>query len=138
MKKLLIVAAVAIIATAGFYGKNEKKENGIVHDTIIEDVGTALAEQAVIEIEETFKNQVDDFWKSNDFSQMVGWTEEEKQQLTNALQDYVSEYEWDTKELVKLKEKVTKLLNDSEFLETLKGITKEELDAKLADLLSGQ
>ena len=140
MKKLFIVAAVAIVAMAGFYGKNanEEKELAVIQDTIIEDVGTALAQQAVTELEETFKKQMDDFWKSNDVGQAVGWSEEEKQQLTDSLGEYLTSYEWDAQELIELKDKVTELLKDSEFLKSLKGITKEELDAKLAEILSGR
>lgn len=135
MKKLLILAAVAIIATAGFYGKKQEEEK---EELIIEEVGIALAEQVVTNLEEAIKKQVDDFWENNDFSQTVGWSEEDKQKLTDSLQEYVSSYEWDTQELVVLKDKVTKLLNDSEFLKSIKGITKEELDAKFAEILSGQ
>lgn len=135
MKKLLIVAAVAIIATAGFYGKNEKdtKEN-----TTVEDVHVALADQMVSSFEDTFQEQLDAFMSSDDFSQMIGWSKEERQQLTESLQQYLASYDWDTQQLVELKDKVKELLSDSELLESLQGITKEEMDAKLAELLSSQ
>lgn len=135
MKKLLIVAAVAIIATASFY---EKNKNEVTEQTVLEDVQVALAEQMVESFEQTFEEQLNAFMKNDDFSQMVGWSEEEKQQLTDSLQEYLISYEWDTKQLVELKDKVTELLSDSDFLKSLKGITKEELDAKLAGILAGQ
>lgn len=140
MKKLLFLAAVAIIATAGFYGKNQSEDNAknSTESTVVEDVHVALAEQLVSSFEDSFQEQIAVFLNSDDFSQAVGWSQEEKQQLTASLQEYLASYEWDTKQLVELKDKVTELLNDSEILKSLKGITKEELDAKLAELLSGQ
>lgn len=140
MKKLLIVAAVAIIATAGFYEKKEQdtKEKDIAENTIVEELHVALAEQMVASFETTFQEQIDAFLHSDDFSQTVGWSKEEKQQLTESLQEYLASYEWDTQQILEVKDKVTELLNDSELLKRLKGITKEELDAKLAELLSVQ
>lgn len=140
MKKLLIVAAVAIIATAGFYGKKEQdvKEQNIAENTVVEDLHVALAEQMVASFETTVQNQIDAFWESDDFTQAVGWSNEEKQQLTESLQEYLASYEWDAQQIVEVKDKVTELLSDSELLKSLKGITKEELDAKLAELLSVQ
>lgn len=140
MKKLLIVAAVAIIATAVFYGKKEQdvKEQNIAENTVVEDLHVALAEQMVANFETTFQNQIDAFWESDDFAQAVGWSNEEKQQLTESLQEYLASYEWDAQQIVEVKDKVTELLSDSELLKSLKGITKEELDAKLAELLSVQ
>lgn len=140
MKKLLIVAAVAIIATAGFYGKKEQdvKEQNIAENTVVEDLHVALAEQMVASFETTVQNQIDAFWESDDFAQAVGWSNEEKQQLTESLQEYLASYEWDAQQIIEVKDKVTELLSDSELLKSLKDITKEELDAKLAELLSVQ
>lgn len=145
MKKLLIVAAVAIIATAGFYEKKQQDtiEQGTIkkdgeEKAVVEELHVALAEQMVGSFETTFQEQIDAFLQGDDYSQAVGWSKEEKQQLTESLQEYLASYEWDTQQIVEVKDKVTELLNDSELLKSLKGITKEELDAKLAELLSAK
>ena len=81
------------------------------------------------EMKKALEAQLDEFLQSDDLENSLGFSKEQVSQIEKSLEEYVDNYEFDTEALTKLTGELELLLDEA------KGLTKEELQAKLDEIL---
>lgn len=81
------------------------------------------------EMKKALEAQLDEFLQSDDLENSLGFSQEQVSQIEHSLEEYVDNYEFDTEALTKLADELELLLDEA------KGLTKEELQAKLDEIL---
>lgn len=81
------------------------------------------------EMKKALEAQLDEFLQSDDLENSLGFSQEQVSQIKQSLEEYVDNYEFDTETLTKLSDEIELLLDEA------KGLTKEELQAKLDEIL---
>lgn len=81
------------------------------------------------EMKKALKAQMDEFLSSDDLEESLGFTQEQLSQIEQSLEQYVDSYEFDAESLTKLTDEWELLVDEA------KGLTKEELQAKLDEIL---
>ena len=81
------------------------------------------------EMKKALEAQLDEFLQSDDLENSLGFSKEQVTQIEQSLEEYIDDYEFDTEALTNLTEELGLLLDEA------KGLTKEELQAKLDEIL---
>ena len=81
------------------------------------------------EMKKALKAQLDEFVQNDDLEESLGLSEEQISELEQSIEQYVDDYEFDTEALTKLAGELENLLDET------KGLTKEELQAELDEIL---
>lgn len=81
------------------------------------------------EMKKALEAQLDEFLQSDDLENSLGFSQEQVSQIEQSLEEYVDNYEFDMEALTKLTDELEILLDEA------KGLTKEELQAKLDEIL---
>lgn len=84
------------------------------------------------EMKKALKAQMDEFFASDDLAESLGITQEQINSMEQSLEQYVDSYEADAEVLTKLTDELELLMDGA------KGLTKEELQAKLDEILEKQ
>lgn len=81
------------------------------------------------EMKKALEAQLDEFLQSDDLENSLGFSKEQVSQIEQSLEEYIDDYEFDTEALTNLTEELGLLLDEA------KGLNKEELQAKLDEIL---
>lgn len=81
------------------------------------------------EMKKALEAQLDEFLQSDDLENSLGFSQEQVSQIEQSVEEYIDNYEFDTEALTKLTGELELLLDEA------KGLTKEELQAKLDEIL---
>lgn len=81
------------------------------------------------EMKKALKAQLDEFVQSDDLEESLGLSEEQISELEQSIEQYVDTYEFDKEALAELTGQLENLLDET------KGLTKEELQAELDEIL---
>ena len=81
------------------------------------------------EMKKALEAQLDEFLQSEDLENSLGFSQEQVSQIEKSVEEYIDNYEFDTETLTKLTDELEFLVNEA------KGLTKEELQAKLDEIL---
>ena len=128
MKKLIIsVAAFWGISSMAMTSCQDQLPQEVQEQW--EEKQDEVASAVSAEMKKALKAQMDEFLQSDDLEESLGFTQEQLSQIEQSLEQYVDSYEFDA-------ESLTKLTDDLELLvDEAKGLTKEELQAKLDEIL---
>lgn len=81
------------------------------------------------EMKKALKEQMDEFFSSDDLEESLGITQEQINRIEQSLEQYVDSYEVDAGALTKLTDELELLIDEA------KGLTKEEFQTKLDEIL---
>ena len=81
------------------------------------------------EMKKALEAQLHEFLQSEDLENSLGFSQEQVSQIEKSVEEYIDNYEFDTETLTKLTDELEFLVNEA------KGLTKEELQAKLDEIL---
>ena len=90
-----------------------------------DEVVSAVAD----EMKKALKSQLDEFVQNDDLEESLGLSEDQISQLEQSIEQYVDTYEFDAEALTQLTGELENLLDET------KGLTKEELQAELDEIL---
>ena len=129
MVKKLIISVAACLGISSMVLTSCQKQ---LPETIQEqweekqdEVVSAVAD----EMKKALKSQLDEFIQNDDLEESLGLSEDQISQLEQSIQQYVDTYEFDAEALTQLTGELENLLDET------KGLTKEELQAELDEIL---
>ena len=129
MVKKLIISVAACLGISSMVLTSCQKQ---LPETIQEqweekqdEVVSAVAD----EMKKALKTQLDEFVQNDDLEESLGLSEGQISQLEQSIQQYVDTYEFDAEALTQLTGELENLLDET------KGLTKEELQAELDEIL---
>ncbi len=128
MKKLLIsiaaflgVSSMAMTSCQDQLPQKMQEQWEEKQETIVSAVST--------EMKEALKSQMDEFLQSDDLEESLGFTDEQRKEIEQSMEQYIEQYEFDAEALNELTQKMETLFQDA------KGLTKEEIQEKLDEML---
>ncbi len=128
MKKLLIsiaaflgVSSMAMTSCQDQLPQKMQEQWEEKQETIVSAVST--------EMKEALKSQMDEFLQSDDLEESLGFTDEQRKEIEQSMEQYIEQYEFDAEALNELTQKMETLFQDA------KGLTKEEIREKLDEML---
>ncbi len=128
MKKLIIsVAALFGISSMAMTSCQEQLPQEVQEQW--EEKQDEVVSAVTNEMKKALEAQLDEFLQSDDLENSLGFSQEQVSQIEQSVEEYIDNYEFDTETLTKLTGELELLLDEA------KGLTKEELQAKLDEIL---
>lgn len=120
MKKIIILGITIAAILASCQGK-------ISDDKALQtDGGTSYLQN---EMKEAFLAQLDEFINSSDISDSFGISKSEQESIERRFEDYVEQYELNSEDLDNVLDSLKELIKNAD------GLTKEQIDERLAKML---
>lgn len=97
-----------------------------------------LKSKAAEELKQALKDQISDFIESTDLQTTLGLSAEEQEEVSESIEDYLESYDSDPTQWKKALEELTKAINKLKEDGELKGLSTDELNKKLEEILENQ